>query len=139
MKRRPAPEIKVEKMDTKIEPLRGSVFKVMKRCGKPNCKCAKWELHGPYYIRRWWRRGKRLSAYVKKSQLSATIEACSEYKRDRKETRALIKGMNDAGNSILRAMRGLLKSSGGGPMFKFPKDEWDDGWTADFEKSLGID
>jgi hypothetical protein len=137
MKRQPTQEIKVEKTTTKIEPLCGGIEARFKRCGKPNCKCAKGQLHGPYYLRRWQKRGKRYSQYVKKSQLSATIEACSEYKQDRKETRALIKGMNDAGNSILRAMRELLRSSGG-PVFKLSKDELDDGWGADFEKSLDI-
>ncbi|MFQ5795497.1 MAG: DUF6788 family protein [Candidatus Bipolaricaulia bacterium] len=37
------------------------------RCGKPNCKCTKGELHGPYWYA-YWREGKRVrSGYVGKS------------------------------------------------------------------------
>ena len=33
--------------------VRGSLAAEHKRCGKPNCRCALGELHGPYYYRRW--------------------------------------------------------------------------------------
>ena len=32
---------------------RGALIAEYKRCGKPNCRCARGELHGPYYYRRW--------------------------------------------------------------------------------------
>src|ERR1044071_8358987 len=80
--KREPPEIKSAETTTKIEPLRGGIETQFKRCGRSNCKCAKGELHGPYYLRRWQRRGKRCSQYVKKREVSATFQAVSQYKRD---------------------------------------------------------
>jgi hypothetical protein len=74
-------EIKNQNSLPKIEPLPGAVCKQMKRCGKPNCKCAKGELHGPYYYRFVHIRGKQLKIYVKKSEFQAISAACSAYKR----------------------------------------------------------
>ena len=39
-----------------------------RKCGKPNCKCARGELHGPYLVA-YYREGKRLrKRYVGKAQ-----------------------------------------------------------------------
>ena len=107
---RVSPRIKLEETTTKIDPLRGWLEARYKRCGKANCKCAKGELHGPYYLRRWERRGKRLSKYVKKGELSATLAACLAYKRDRQETRELIRQINETGNRMLKALGRVIKS-----------------------------
>ena len=103
-------EIKSEKTTTKIEPLRGSLEALLKRCGKANCKCAKGQLHGPYYLRRWQRGGERQSKYVKKDELSATFAACLEYKRNKQETRELIRQINETGNRMLKALGMVIKS-----------------------------
>lgn len=103
------PRTKPEETTTKMEPLRGGLEAQFKRCGKANCRCAKGELHGPYYLRRWQRYGKRCSKYVKKDELSATFQACLEYKRNRQETRELIRSINEGGNTILRMMREVLR------------------------------
>ena len=102
-------EKKLEETTTKIEPLRGGLEARFKRCGKVNCRCAKGELHGPYYLRRWQRYGKKCSKYVKKRELSATFQACLEYKRNRRETRELIRSFNKNGNAVLKAMGELLR------------------------------
>jgi hypothetical protein len=103
-------EIKSAKPTTKIEPLRGSIETQYKRCGRSNCKCSKGELHGPYYLRRWQRHGERWSKYVKKGEVSATFQACLEYKRNRQETRELIKEINQTGNAMLKALAEVLRS-----------------------------
>jgi hypothetical protein len=36
------------------------------RCGKPGCKCARGELHGPYTYKYWREAGKLRKAYVPK-------------------------------------------------------------------------
>lgn len=36
------------------------------KCGKPGCKCAKGELHGPYWYAYWWENGKTRSKYIGK-------------------------------------------------------------------------
>jgi hypothetical protein len=38
------------------------------RCGKPNCKCAKGNLHGPYWYVYWSEGGKTKSMYVGKQR-----------------------------------------------------------------------
>jgi porphobilinogen deaminase len=107
---RASAEIKSEKTTTKIEPLRGWVDARFVRCGRSNCKCAKGELHGPYYVRRWERGGKRRSKYVKKGELSATFAACLAYKRNKQETRELIREINETGNRMLKALGMVIKS-----------------------------
>ena len=107
---RVSPEIKLQETTTKIEPLRGWVDARFVRCGRSNCKCAKGELHGPYYVRRWERGGKRRSKYVKKGEVSATFAACLAYKRDRQETRELIRQINETGNRMLKALGMVIKS-----------------------------
>ncbi len=104
-----SPEIKSAKTPTKIEPLRGHLERRMVRCGKANCKCAKGELHGPYYLRRWRNGRKKRSNYVKKRDVFVTFEACLEYKRNRQETRKLIREINESGNAMWKAMRGILR------------------------------
>jgi hypothetical protein len=109
LKERAPAVTKNPKTTTKIGPLCGTIEARYKRCGKPNCKCAKGELHGPYYLRRWQRYGKRYSKHVKKGQVSATFEACLEYKRNKQETRELIRSINETGNSMLKALGSILR------------------------------
>jgi hypothetical protein len=107
---RVSPEIKLENSLPKIEPLPGAVCKQMKRCGKANCKCAKGLLHGPYYYRFFYSGGTQRKKYVKKGELSDTFAACLAYKRDRQETRELIRSINETGNRMLKALGMVIKS-----------------------------
>jgi hypothetical protein len=109
MKRERQRKTKNQNSLPKIGPLPGAVCKQMKRCGKPKCKCSKGELHGPYHYRFIYARGKQLKIYVKKSDFQTISAACLAYKRDRQETRELIRGINESGNTILRAMREMLR------------------------------
>jgi hypothetical protein len=88
MKRtRESRETKTANLSTKIEPLPGAIDARFVRCGKANCKCAKGNLHGPYYVRRWREYGKRCSKYVKKGDVFAMKVAVETYRRQRKEQR----------------------------------------------------
>jgi hypothetical protein len=107
---RASPEIKLQERTTKIELLRGWVEARYKRCGKLNCKCAKGELHGPYYLRRCKRGGKRHAKYVKKDELLVTFQGCLAYKRNKQETRELIRQINETGNRMLKALGMVIKS-----------------------------
>lgn len=40
-------------MDEPVSLLPGHIVTERVRCGKPNCRCARGELHGPYHYRRW--------------------------------------------------------------------------------------
>jgi hypothetical protein len=68
----------------------GAVIAQMVRCGKSSCKCARGELHGPYFYR-FWRTGRRLrKTYVRKSEAAAIKAACDNYRNDRREIRQMI-------------------------------------------------
>jgi Family of unknown function (DUF6788) len=50
---------------------RGSLQAEMKTCGRPGCRCARGELHGPYHYL-FWRDGGRLrKRYARPSELAA--------------------------------------------------------------------
>src|SRR5215475_8481004 len=68
----------------------GAVIAQMVRCGKPSCKCARGELHGPYFYR-FWRTGRRLrKTYVRKIEAAAIKAACDNYRDEQREILQLI-------------------------------------------------
>lgn len=72
--------------------LPGTVLPQYVRCGKPNCKCARGELHGPYWYRFWHEDGWKLhKQYVRKADLEAVRAACAAYQQENREGRELIK------------------------------------------------
>jgi hypothetical protein len=60
--------------------LNGAVCAQFKRCGKPNCRCSRGELHGPYYYRFMWYGGRVVKEYVRKSDVAETRKACARYR-----------------------------------------------------------
>jgi hypothetical protein len=69
-------------------PLAGVVLPEWVRCGKPNCRCAGGELHGPYFYR-FWREGGRLrKEYVKRSELVRVRAQCEARRQFRRELKA---------------------------------------------------
>src|SRR5262245_30124792 len=99
---------KSENPTTKISPLPGAIDARMVRCGKPNCRCATAELHGPYYLRRWRVAGVRRSKHVKKQDVLSMKTAVETYRRQQKQARAVqrqsIQKWRDL-NALLRSMR----------------------------------
>lgn len=63
--------------------LAGSVHMEFKRCGKVKCKCAKGNLHGPYFTRRWRENGRLRRQYVPMAQLRAVLAAIVREKETR--------------------------------------------------------
>lgn len=59
--------------------LRGYVCKQWKKCGKPNCKCTRGELHGPYYYRFGWHKGRQYKVYVRLADVEAVQLACDKH------------------------------------------------------------
>ncbi len=54
----------------KIEPLPGCLSATYQRCGKPSCRCARGQRHGPYGSRVWRAGSRRRRAYVRPSDLA---------------------------------------------------------------------
>jgi hypothetical protein len=51
----------------------GSVHLEFKRCGRPNCRCRRGLLHGPYLYRHWREDGCQRKAYVPMKRLSEVL------------------------------------------------------------------
>jgi len=65
----------------------GAVCAQWKRCGKPNCKCARGELHGAYYYLFWQEGGRQRKAYIRREDEAAARAAYEERKRMRASLR----------------------------------------------------
>jgi len=55
-----------------------------KKCGKFNCRCARGQLHGPYYYRHWRENGRQRKAYVARQQLEGVRLALAANKGARR-------------------------------------------------------
>ena len=73
-KLKPLPKMPPDRM------LNGAVCAQYKRCGKANCKCARGQLHGPYYYRFVWVSGRVVKEYVPLSQTDEIRAACARYR-----------------------------------------------------------
>ena len=51
------------------------------RCGKPSCRCARGDLHGPYLYRRWREGGRQRRRYVKPADVEQIRTALDEWRR----------------------------------------------------------
>ena len=80
-----APSMKNQKALPKIEIeagyLPGALIAERVRCGKPSCRCARGELHGPYHYRYWRAGGRLIKTYVRKADVDAVRAGCAEYQR----------------------------------------------------------
>ncbi|MCI0458552.1 MAG: hypothetical protein L0Z62_16435 [Gemmataceae bacterium] len=60
----------------KTGPLPGVVCVQWRRCGRTTCRCARGELHGPYFCR-FWREGGRLKkVYVRRADVDKVRSRC---------------------------------------------------------------
>lgn len=99
--------------------LPGCVSTFYTRCGKPNCRCAAGQLHGPYHARR-WREGKRKRrVYVRLEDLAAVREGCAawrevqaEIRQGREERRRFMARARDAGREVEQLVKTLRSSQG---------------------------
>jgi hypothetical protein len=73
-----------ESVETLPKMLSGVVCSQWVRCGRPNCRCTRGQLHGPYYYRFWRQHGRLRKAYVKQSELDHVRTACEERRRNRR-------------------------------------------------------
>lgn len=73
----------------KTEPpaLAGAVCAQYVRCGRPGCKCARGELHGPYYYRFWRDRGRLRKKYIRPGAVEVVRAACEARRARRRESR----------------------------------------------------
>ena len=65
----------------KIEPLPGCLSAAYQRCGKAACRCARGELHGPYWSRFWREDGRRRRQYVRDVDLDQVRAGIAAWRR----------------------------------------------------------
>ena len=68
--------------------LPGTVCAQMIRCGKPNCKCARGDLHGPYFYHFTRQGGLLVKRYVRASDATRMRVACQARRKEEKRRRA---------------------------------------------------
>jgi hypothetical protein len=84
-----------------FDSLPGSVISEFKKCGKPNCKCQRGDLHGPYYYRFYRVEGKLRREYVRKERLRAVQSQIQEFRTFNQSIKA--------GNALRKRAMKLLK------------------------------
>ena len=93
----------------RYDKLPGTVQPQYIRCGKPNCKCARGQLHGPFYYRIWRdHRGRQHKEYVRKADLEAVRNACDGRREDLKRIRGALARSERA---VTWLMTGTLRMS----------------------------
>jgi hypothetical protein len=60
------------------------------RCGKPDCRCATGDPHGPYHFLLWREGGVQRRRYVRQSEVEAVLAVIERRKRHDRETRRLV-------------------------------------------------
>lgn len=87
----------------------GAVCAQMVRCGKQNCKCARGELHGPYFYHFERVDGVLVKRYVKAKDVAAMRAACEERQQQYKRQRLMLKLNFRALAEAVEQLRGYEK------------------------------
>ena len=64
----------------------GALCRQWVKCGAGGCRCARGELHGPYWYLLWWEHGRTRKRYVPPAELDA-IRAAILARRERERAR----------------------------------------------------
>jgi len=81
----------------------------MVRCGKKNCKCARGELHGPYYYHFERVDGVLVKRYVRAKDVAAMRAACETRRRQEEWRRLIFKVNSRALAEAVEQLRGYEK------------------------------
>ncbi|MCD6578021.1 hypothetical protein J7L48_00930 [bacterium] len=95
-----------ELQDRSVKPhniIRGSLYTIYRKCGNPNCKCARGEKHAGKYISI-SKNGKTHLTYVRKKDLKRVEKGTRNYKAYQNNL-ARIREINEKIYTILEAIR----------------------------------
>jgi hypothetical protein len=87
----------------------GAICAQMVRCGKKNCKCARGELHGPYFYHFERVDGVLVKRYVKAKEVAEMRAACEARRRQDKQQRLMLKMNFNAVAEAVEKLRGYEK------------------------------
>jgi hypothetical protein len=99
---------KIEKVVRKIVPLPGYLLAQKIKCGRPNCKCASGELHGPYFYYVWRVGTRQYKEYVKRSDVAAFRAGIQEHRRRMAEIRAFNQQAKNDWRNLKEKLRQVL-------------------------------
>jgi hypothetical protein len=72
-------------VETLPKTLPGMVCRQWVRCGRPGCRCARGQLHGPYLYHFARENGRLRKRYVRPAELADVQAACQARQRERRE------------------------------------------------------
>jgi len=87
----------------------GTVCAQMVRCGKQTCKCARGELHGPYFYHFVRVDGVLVKRYIKAKDVAVMSAACEERRRHERCGRLMLKMNFRALVKAVEQLRGYEK------------------------------
>ena len=90
--------------------LPGSLHARYVRCGKPRCRCAGGDLHGPYFRHVWREDGRTVRRYVRAVDAPLVAAACAQYARLHPSQRAFqrtIREFSRASDEVIAVLDGL--------------------------------
>lgn len=72
-----------------LEVIRGTIVESHRRCGKPNCRCQKGHLHGPYHLLTWSEEGRTMTRHIPRSKVKETQRRVANYRKIRETLQKL--------------------------------------------------
>ena len=88
----------------KIEALPGTLVVERRACGRPNCRCQRGVLHGPYHYRRWYEDGRRRRRYVPAADVEAVRYAIALWRLAHPSARSMRSTLREL-SAIERSLR----------------------------------
>lgn len=104
--------MKLKKAKTLPKILKGSVHAQWVTCGKPGCKCARGELHGPYFYLFWRENGRLRKAYVRRHDLSRVLKAIQSYRTKKLRRRLAWRTLRETREVIRKAETEIANMKG---------------------------
>jgi hypothetical protein len=80
--------------------LPGYLEREYRRCGVPGCRCARGNLHGPYFRRVFWQGGHRRKVYVRACEVERVRDAIAAWRGQRQYLRTLRRVIKEMMRSI---------------------------------------
>ena len=100
----------LQKLIRPEEMVAGSIYQVHKRCGNPNCRCARGRKHGPFTCLSVSDSGRRRVIFVRRQDEIWVKVQATKY-REYQKMMARVRKLNDAIFELLKQLRdGRLKT-----------------------------
>lgn len=98
--------------------INGSICEQYVRCGRANCRCARGELHGPYYYRFYRENGQLKKEYLKcqnhQKEISVALEKRQRTRQARQERQTVLDNEMEAISQLMDEMVCLAREAEAG-------------------------